>query len=210
MLLTCFVPTPRDLAGCALFGRDEAGGNFSFTQQQVDTLCGLFSVVLTVTAARGLASEVWPRRLSCHRRLTNWHDVLMGIGITGRTAKPTADRTLILELVVSDANKTLLLANPLLLPYLISGLFLDPDHPRADLKDEIKLWNQQTHAECLAQLTLFPAGRDAMLENAAVTEALVAVAERGMSEEASESAKVALKALSGEKPQMRTEGDKHM
>lgn len=207
MLLTCFVPTPLDLVGCAVFGRDEAGGHFSFTQQQVDTLCGLFSVV---TAARALASEVWPRRLSWHRRLTNWHDVLMGIGITGRAAKPTADRTLILELVISDVNKTLLLANPLLLPHLISGLFLDPDHPRADLKDEIKLWNQQTHAECLAQLALFPAGRDAMLENAAVTEALVKVAESGMSEEACESAKVALKALSGEKPQMRTEGDKHV
>eukprot|EP01043_Picozoa_sp_COSAG02_P000350 COSAG02_NODE_6_length_64796_cov_76.792865_33_plen_75_part_00 len=26
------------LAGCAVFGRDEAGGNFSFTQQHVDML----------------------------------------------------------------------------------------------------------------------------------------------------------------------------
>ena len=43
-----------------------------------------------------------------------------------------------------------------------------------------------------------------------VERELVAVAERGMSEEACESAKVALKALSGEKPQMRTEGDKHV
>ena len=47
-----------------------------------------------------------------------------------------------------QANKPLLLANSDFIPYCISGLFLDPDHPRANLKDEIKLWNQQTHAEC--------------------------------------------------------------
>ena len=128
----------------------------------------------------------------------------------GRFLKPTADRMLVLELVISDANKVLLLANPMFIPYLISGLFLDPDHPRADLKDEIKLWNQQMHAECLAQLALFPAGRDALLENAAVSEALLAVTERGMSEEACEYAKAALRSLRGDELQLRTEGDKHM
>jgi hypothetical protein len=142
--------------------------------------------------------------------MTNWHDVMMGVGYMGRLAKPTADRILVLELVISDANKMLLLANPTFIPYLISGLFLDPDHPRSDLKDEIKLWNQQTHAECLAQLALFPPGRDALLENAAVSEALLAVTERGMSEEACDYAKAALKSMSGDELHLRTEGDKHM
>ena len=62
----------------------------------------------------------------------------------------------------------------------------------------------------LAQLALFPAGRDALLENAAVSEALLAVTERGMSEEACEFAKAALRSLRGDELQLRTEGDKHM
>ena len=134
----------------------------------------------------------------------------MGVGYNGRGLKPAADRMMVLELVISDANKPLLLANDMFIPYLICGLFLDPDHPRADLKDEIKLWNQQTHAECLAQVALFPAGRDALLKIPAVSEALVSVTERGLSEEACEFAKAALKSLRGDELQMRTEGDKHM
>ena len=134
----------------------------------------------------------------------------MGVGFVGRISKPTADKIQVLELCISDANKPLLLANELFVPYLISGLFLDPDHPRADLEDELKLWNQQTHAECLAQVALFPAGRDALLENPAVSEALVSVSERGLSEEACEFAKAALKSLRGDELQMRTEGDKHV
>ena len=135
---------------------------------------------------------------------------MMNVGFVGRVSKPTADRILVLELVISDANKTLLLANPIFIPYLISGLFIDPDHARADLKDEIKLWNQQTHAECFAQLALFAPGREALLANPAVSEALVEVSERGMSQEACDHAAAALKGLSGEELQMRTEGDKHM
>jgi hypothetical protein len=144
------------------------------------------------------------------RRLTQWHDSMMKVGYVGRISKPTADKIMVLELVISDANKTLLLANPIFIPYLISGLFIDLNHPRADLKDEIKVWNQQTHAECFAQLALFPAGREALLANPAVSEALVEVSERGMSEEACEYAAAALQGLSGEELQMRTEGDKHM
>ncbi len=134
----------------------------------------------------------------------------MCIGFLGKVSKPTADKIQVLELCVSDANKSLLLANELFVPYLISGLFIDPGHPRADLKHEIKLWNQQTHAECLAQVALFPPGRDALLENPAVSEALVSVSERGLSEEACEFAKAALKSLRGDELQMRAEGEKHM
>ena len=134
----------------------------------------------------------------------------MGIGYAGHVTKPTADRIMILELCISDKSKPLLLANTTFIPYLLNGLFLDPDHPRADLKDEIKLWNQETHVECLAQLALFPPGRDALLQNPAVSEALVAVAQQGMSEQARDHAKAALMALSGDELQMRTEGQKHL
>ena len=134
----------------------------------------------------------------------------MGIGYVGRIHKPTADTIPVLELCISDKSKPLLLANSGFITYLINGLFLDPDHPRADLKDEIKLWNQETHVECLAQLVLFPPGRDALLQNPAVSEALVAVAQQGMSEQARDHAKAALMALSGDELQMRTEGQKHL
>ena len=60
------------------------------------------------------------------------------VRFVGRVKKPTAGNVQVLELVMSDANKTLLLANSIFVPFLISGLFLDPDHPRAALK----LWNQ--------------------------------------------------------------------
>jgi len=115
-----------------------------------------------------------------------------------------------LELCISDKSKPLLLANTTFIPYLINGLFLDPDHPRADLKDEIKLWNQETHVECFAQLALFHLGRDALLDSPAVSDALVAVSEQGMSEQARDHAKAALMALSGDELQMRTEGQKHL
>ena len=97
-----------------------------------------------------------------------------------------------------------------MIPLLINGLFLDLDHPRANLTDEIKLWNQETHSECLVQLALFPPGRDALLQSPAVSEALVAVAKQGMSEQAREYAHAALVALSGDEPQTRMEGQKHL
>ena len=58
--------------------------------------------------------------------------------------KPNPDKMLTLDLCISDKNKPLLLANSSFIPYLISGLFLDSSkHPRGDLNDEIKAWNQQ-------------------------------------------------------------------
>jgi len=134
----------------------------------------------------------------------------MGIGYVGSTSKPTADRIFILDLTISDSNKPLLLRNDSYVPFLLNGLFLDPNHPRADLKDDIKCWNQQNSAECLAQLALFPSGREQLLQNPAVSEALEAVSERGMSEEACDFATAALKSLRGDELQMRTEGDKHV
>ena len=147
-------------------------------------------------------------RAWCFFRLTKWTDVLMGT--VGSSGKPTADYMYVLELCVSDENKPLLLANSDFIPYLINGLFIDPAHPRADLKDEIKLWNQTMHAECLAQMALSPPGREALLQDAAVCDALRVVSEQGMGEEARDFAKAALMALSGDELKMRAEGDKHV
>jgi hypothetical protein len=65
---------------------------------------------------------------------------------------------------------------------------LDPKHPRAGLADEEKIWLQSMHTECLAQLALFPPGKARLLEDSSVISALEAVAVRGLSQEAQESA----------------------
>ena len=124
--------------------------------------------------------------------------------------KPTADNVLTLDLCVSDKNKELLLANLTFIPYLINGLVLGVDHPCANLKDDIKLWNQTMHAECFAQLALFLPGRDAMRSDPSVAEALQTVAAEGLCAESRDFAKAALMAMSDEELHMRTDGQKHV
>ena len=106
---------------------------------------------------------------------------------------------LALELCISDVNKPLLLANGDFIPYLVSGLLLDPEHPRAGLPEHAKTWLQTMHAECFAQLAVFPPGRDALLADASVTDVLQAVAERALSAEGRQHAQSALTALRDEK-----------
>ena len=142
-------------------------------------------------------------------RLIKWNNILMNAAWSGGN-RPTHDHMQALELCISDCNKQLLLANANFIPYLINGLFLDPQHPRADLKNEIKEWNQTMHAECLAQLALFPQGRDALRQGPAVSEALQAVVAHGLTAEARNFAQGALLALSDQELQMRTEGDSHV
>ena len=91
----------------------------------------------------------------------------------------------------------------------VDALLLDPEHPHADMKPELKTWCQQHHAECLAQLALFPPGRDALLQDPSVSEALQAVAEAGLSPESREFAQGALLALS-DTELISKEGQKHV
>ena len=77
------------------------------------------------------------------------------------------------------------------------------------MKPELKTWCQQHHAECLAQLALFPPGREALLQNSSVSEALQAVAESGLSPESREFAQGALLALS-DTELISKEGQKHV
>lgn len=87
------------------------------------------------------------------------------------------------------------MANPAFIPYLVNGLFVDPEH----------------HAECLAQLALYPQAKDALRQDSSVREALQTVAEHGLSSgQATEHAQAALMALGVEELQMRTEGQKHV
>ena len=103
-----------------MFGRDEGGSEFTFTQQHVDLL------------------------------LDRWSQAVRAVGWSVST-KPTAATVQVVELCISDKTKPLLLANPAFIPYLVDALLLDPAHPRAGMKPELKEWCQTTHAECIAQ-----------------------------------------------------------
>ena len=96
------------------------------------------------------------------------------------------------------------------IPYLLDALLLDPEHPRAGMKKELKTWCQQHHCEALAQLAVHDASREALLGDGSVVPALHAVVETGLSERARELAAAALTALSDKKLEVVTEGQKHV
>ena len=112
-----------------------------------------------------------------------------------------------LRLCISDANKPLLLANKDFVPYLVDALLLDPEHPRAGMKEELKIWCQEHHTECLAQLAVYEPARGALVKDPDVFPALQAVAEAGLSDEARRFADAALLALSDKKVGMVAEGE---
>ena len=102
---------------------------------------------------------------------------------------------------VSDRHKLLLLKAPGIFTYLTLGLFLDPEQPGGQnglhpVPVEVQSVWQRNVTETLLQLALFPSGRDALLAEPSVLEALRAVVESGMSAEAREHAEGALLALS--------------
>ena len=166
--------------GCGVFGRDEGGSDFTFTQQHVDLL------------------------------LEKWSQVVRAVGWNA-TTKPTADLVMVVELCISDRTKPLLLANPAFIPYLVDALLLDPAHPRAGMKPELKAWCQTTHAESIAQIAVFkPDGREALRQDPSVRDALRCVAESGLTDEARHHAESALLALSDTGLVKIEEGQKHV
>ena len=164
---------------CAVFGRDEGGSEFTFSQHHIDTL------------------------------VTRWSQTVRAVGFY-KTQNPSADDMMALELCISDENKPLLLANESFIPYLVGALLVDPGHPRAAMKEDLRVWCQQHHAECLAQLAVFQPARATLLQAPSVLPALEAVAETGLSAEAREFAAAALLALSDKKLEKATEGQMHI
>ena len=140
---------------------------------------------------------------------TLWSQIVRAVGYYV-TMKPSADTISVLELTISDKNKPLLLANKEFVPYLVDALLLDPDHPRAGMEEGHKIWCQEHHVECLAQLAVYEPAREALLQDPTVVPALRAVSESGLSAEARELAGAALLALSDKKLEMAMEGQKHV
>ena len=77
----------------------------------------------------------------------------------------------------------------------IAGLLLDPEHPRKDTDVAIKTAVQRDFAECMQQISLFPAGLEALATDASVVDALDALVEQAWSEEAKDCARGALMQL---------------
>eukprot|EP01043_Picozoa_sp_COSAG02_P084333 COSAG02_NODE_22186_length_760_cov_26.373676_1_plen_139_part_10 len=65
-----------------------------------------------------------------------WSQVVRAVGWKANT-KPSGDNIYAAQLCVSDANKPLLIANEMFVPYLVDALLLDPEHPRAGMKEEL-------------------------------------------------------------------------
>lgn len=164
---------------CGVFGRDEGGSEFTFSQNHVDML------------------------------LEKWTSIVRAVGHNA-VSKPTTDTIMVVDLAISDVHKPLLLNNPHFIPYLVDALLLDPAHPRAEMKTELKAWCQQHHTEALAQLAATLEGAEALQRDPLVRDALRAVAEEGLSEVARQHAESALLGLSGKELQVVTEGQKHV
>eukprot|EP01043_Picozoa_sp_COSAG02_P035565 COSAG02_NODE_2555_length_8532_cov_7.259900_6_plen_176_part_00 len=107
-------------------------------------------------------------------------------------------------------NKPLLISSQLFIPYLVNALLLDPQHPRAGMKEELKVWCQEHHCEALAQLAMYEESREALLHDGSVVPALQVVVETGLSEGARELAAAALTALSDKKLEAVTGGQRHV
>jgi hypothetical protein len=105
----------------------------------------------------------------------------------------------VVQLCISDANKTLLLQSPEPIKLITEALLLDPQHIRnhgaLDQSEDIKGAIQRDAAECFMQLALFEPGREMLQKDAAVIDSLRTLKDKALTEEASRFAEGALMAL---------------
>eukprot|EP01043_Picozoa_sp_COSAG02_P052532 COSAG02_NODE_5674_length_4138_cov_472.361228_3_plen_163_part_00 len=96
----------------------------------------------------------------------------------------------------------------------IDGLLVDPEHPQAGEAESLKEWLQAMHSECFAQLATHAESRELLLANPAVSEALQAVVENAIGDDARNHASAALGALGAQHPDQcpggSTEGQRHV
>ena len=139
----------------------------------------------------------------------NWSLLVRAVGCRA-IQRPGADSIFAAQLCVSDVHKPLLIENKDFVPYLVDALLLDPEHPRAGMKAEVKAWCQRHHTEALAQLAMHEDSRSALLHDPSVLPALETVSEMGLTSEARELATAALVALRDKKLHMVVDGQKHV
>ena len=150
-------------------GADGETGAFTFTQSMVDAALGVLHVCFS-----GEVAQFWPSLPSSY-------------------FKPVHD------LCISDKNKEMLLQSPKLISCLLDHLFLDPNHPRRSLPQQVQESVQADAADALLQLSLVEQGRMLLQSEPVVMEALHALAVGGhaMTGSAAASATGALAAIEG-------------
>ena len=87
---------------------------------------------------------------------------------------------------------------------------MNAEFPARVLSHEGQSWLQTCHAECFAQLAVFPPGREALLRDPAVGEALQVVVDKGLCEQSRDFASAALMNLSDKELQLIAEGQLHV
>ena len=78
------------------------------------------------------------------------------------------------------------------------------------MEQESKIWCQDHHIECLAQLAMFEPAREPLRQDPSVLPALESVAESGLSAEARQFAQAALLSLSDEKLHVVEDEQEHV
>lgn len=171
------------------FGRYDGGQEvFTFSQRDIDELLTFKQEILRP----GFFAERngWREGYSYGMHYAMWRNQAQSL----------------LALCISDSHKKLLLTNPNAVTHLVYGLMLDPAHHRTGERDPtnfegIKTAVQRDYAECLQQLSLFPEGKEAMIRDPSVTEALRELVSGGdelcWSDNARRCARGALMALEG-------------
>eukprot|EP01046_Picozoa_sp_COSAG06_P051072 COSAG06_NODE_8250_length_2223_cov_5.708098_1_plen_700_part_10 len=170
----CNSPTGATMVAALFFGRDESGGSFSFSQNDVDELLKL--------SCEDLRPTSWG---NFHPLLPNW------------TSEPNRN------IAISDTNKSLLLKNAAWIPHLLDGLLLDESHPRnvdPRTDEATKGKVQCDYAEAISNVALYAPGRAALLQEPSVVRVLEELAKRAVTEEARLYGQATLLALGVTKP----------
>jgi hypothetical protein len=148
------------IMAATLYGRNE-DNPFGFVQRDID---GFVSQDIELMRC-GVYGYVWPLQANRCRGMLN--------------------------LCIADAAKGMLLSVPSFIPHLVDGLMLDPSHPRQSGPPpnpppgpDVLKSVQRDFAECLSQISLFPAGRAALKAEPAVLQALTILKDTALSDEA--------------------------
>eukprot|EP01050_Picozoa_sp_SAG11_P000974 SAG11_NODE_38_length_21705_cov_24.667453_12_plen_606_part_00 len=152
------------------FGKQEGGhGEFRFTQEMIENVLSERLTVFSGGAAR-------------------FNPVLPPILIR-----------CVVQLCISDANKTLLLQSAEPIKLITEALLLDPQHIRnhgaLDQSEDTKGAIQRDAAECFMQLSLFEPGRKMLQNDAAAVDSLRTLKDKALTKEARRFAEGALMAL---------------
>ena len=113
-------------------------------------------------------------------------------------------------LCISDVNLALLIENKVggLVNLLLEALFLDPDSLRPDVSGSNKAAIQESVAESILQISLFPPGRELLKTDRGILEAVRALTSgKAWSQPAKISANGALLALEGKHREVEPEGE---